>query len=496
MSSVQIPYEAPQQVPTSLQAPDQVQVSPEQLAQLQRATQVPTPGPVPGVTDDPFADTAVKANEILHKGKSAAVGALASAGRAQDRATQAGLEAAGSERDQQLATAKAEIPIYKQRLADLTAQQGHLSEVMAKATAQKDDALNRTLAAADDLKNTHIYNWWAQAGTGATILGVISQALAGGLQGLTGSSGPTALDKVIEQDLQVQKLNYQQKSDVAQQSRSLYGQLMDNLKDTVMVESAMRDIAYNSTLERLKSVAGTLGMGKVKSQYDAMVAQVTQKLADNKLNLDKDLSQTLMSEAITNSGHAITLQGQWGALEASKMDNAAKLANQGQQYGILGIKNSGGLAKAIGPEKFAEFKGRWDSVPLFFNDAKKVKEILASPIDAPEKAAQLNAIFSELKTRIGKIQGLGALAAEDLKITEGQIGTAGAWTALAEGKLPGLRTEAQIAAAIQRLAENARTKMIGEVNSYTTQGIPLQVDKDAWANQMNQPSKAGATGEP
>jgi hypothetical protein len=198
-----------------------------------------------------------------------------------NRAAKQGLTAATAQETQDLAVAGAQAPTDQAQLGKLDELDRHFAAVNTESERQRKTQNDHYMGAVQDYQGAHIYNWYQNAGTGATILGLISQTLAGGLQGGFGMTGPTPLDKVIDRDLAEQKLNIDLKKDKASTQGNLYHDLQQDFKDNVVAEGAFRAIAYNSFAERLKTQAAALGSGQAKTNKEKTLAVLYQQMADN-----------------------------------------------------------------------------------------------------------------------------------------------------------------------------------------------------------------------
>lgn len=454
-----------------------------------------------GDPNGPLVTGAVASQLGIQKGGQRARGAFRGALKEQNHAAGLAVSAAGKQHEVDQANAESANAIYSKQLEDVNNWDTKLRADYATAETQKTQAFDTYLRTVNDLKDTHIYNWYSDASTGGKILGILSQALAGGFQGLSGQSGPTPLDRIIDQDLNVQRLKLQQKNDVASQAGNLYKTLDESLKNRVLTENAMRDIAYNSVEKRVKAMAAAQGVNQADANYQKFLADIDQKRADNRKALDVELGKSFQTQATEASKANVDYNQMWVSRENSMDALRGKLSEKGKQVGLFGVKGSEGLSKALGEKHFQDLKNKWDAVPVFRQASLEVRDLLTGErgkhMDVGDKAATLNQIYDHLKTILGKEEGLGALAKADLDLVGKQLGTRGGIEAILENAastwvLPSvrsgaLRTSNQIAAALERLSgiveREARqaVKSTSYVDPETGKQTHLEIDENtAW----------------
>jgi hypothetical protein len=373
---------------------------------------------------------------LLAQGTNQAMDAGNQANAAADKAESTGLAAAKAEEAQSSAVARGQADLADHEMAQLDSLDSAFTASMKEAQQEKKTGLDRYLTAVEDLKNTHVYNWWSQAGTGATILGIISQALAGAFQGLTGQSGPTPLDHVIDQEIVYQRMNLAQKSDVSQQTGGLYRDLSAQLKDRVQVESALREIAYNSTIERMKAFAASLGEGQAKVNYLKNVSALQERAAIIRQQNFQYIGKMAQEGSQSRAGFMTKYAEVWGTLAGHTLA-AGAAANQKPLAGIQNVQNfeyfDRGHPEAA--EKLRQQIGGAENVKSLARDLQGllVQEV-AGPDGKPmqqfadEKALsgeQKNAIDQKLAEAILAYKNLfqlGAISEGDKDLAEAAIG--------------------------------------------------------------------------
>lgn len=345
----------------------------------------------------------------------AAVGQLNKA----ETAGKAGIQAeAGYE--QKLAVAQKST--FDDQLANIGKFDEHFAQTMGEVRQKTQSAYDQYLKVTDDYKNTHVYNWWEKASTGATVAGLISQFLAGGLQGLTGQLGaPTPLDKVIEHDIQLQRMNIAQKGEVAGQARGLYMDLKSQFKDEVVAEGAMREIAYASTIKRLEAIAGGLGDEGAKAKAQKAIQDLTAKVASLKSETLVHLANVAQNGAMQQAGIYENMAGLWG--NQANVEAAAAAKNQGMTAGVSGIKYAEYLSDTQ-KEKLSEQKS---AAGKLLQTTKQLQDLMQnkSSMDPAEYMNAKDQLIKEMVLAKKNTDALGAISKADMSLAEGTIGASG-----------------------------------------------------------------------
>ncbi len=339
-------------------------------------------------------------------------------------AYQAGTDATGSQQavdkaiaGPQAATAKAAMT------ADEEAQKKYLAD---QAQIQKDieTAKNQYMATVDDLKNTRIHSWWSTAGVGASILGIISQTLAGGLQGLAGTTGETPLDRIINRDMEEQRLELEKKKSVVSASQNLYGQLLDQLKDRTLTEQAFRQIAIHSTAERLKNQALVFGGDlQVKANADKATAALTQKYVENLNKANENIAR--------GGGHGSQKFGV-GAAGIEHFAEYYKNNPEAAEKLISKISYARAAKTAMDqviPLIGATVKGP-DGRRVFVAKSPKALDALSK-----DQKLEISQNMAHAVLNIAKYADFGALSEGDKALADSVSGAEGNWMAYVSGKL-------------------------------------------------------------
>lgn len=395
----------------------------------------------------------------------------------QNVATKAALKAADAEHNQAQKVEQALAPEYADIVNKSKAADEHLSGVFAQAEQERQRGVDKYLGAVNDLKNTSVYNWWGQASTGAKVLGVLSQALAGGLQGLQGNNGPTPLDKVIDDDIKYQMAELGRKSDVARQSGGVLNQLSTDLKDRVAVEAGMRDIAYNSALQRLKSLAASQG-GESNVNYQKSVAAVLQSKANNQDKVLEFYANLGIESAKTQANNQGFYQNLWGQqqAEAGKLEQAKAAARP--EAGLVNVPGFELYAKAF-PAPAQKLKEQIDGGEAAKSAVRDIqKRILVRDKDgkqtfktsfAPDDKAAMDQAISQAILEVKNIQALGAISEGDKQLASATIGANSDWGSQFMRSI-GITSYPAMYQRLNKFIENTDKKLATSVGRITVPG--------------------------
>lgn len=284
----------------------------------------------------------------------------------QEVATKAGMQAVDAQKKASIDEARAKQPTLDALKSQIDAFDTTFTSAMGKVEARTEQAFNNYLAAVNDYKDTHVYSWWHDASTGAAVLGMISQVLAGGLQGLTGNIGAaTPLDKIIDRDWDTKQAALQQKGNIAGQAKGLYSDLQAQLKDEVAVQGAVRDIAYQSTIKRLEIIANTTTDQKEKANALAMKAKLLQDHAAHRSQVLENLGSQLHAGSLAEADLMKSYESLWSSSKAGMPKEA-----------LAGVTNSEYLEK----ETRSELGKKLGNYGIMLDTAKKLSAELATPL--------------------------------------------------------------------------------------------------------------------
>lgn len=142
------------------------------------------------------------------------------------------------------------------------------------------DMLSQMLDAANQAATAAPHDFWADKSTSSRIFGIISQVAGGMANGLANQPGqPTPLDRVIQRDLDQQRLDFAQKSQSGNQASGIYNDLIKATGSTTTAYGALRIAAYKRVLGQIDEVGRQFPDLKASAELTAMQADVKNKLA-------------------------------------------------------------------------------------------------------------------------------------------------------------------------------------------------------------------------
>lgn len=298
-----------------------------------------------------------------------------------------------------------------------------------KTQAKAKQLFDDDMRAGADFANTRTYNWWAKAGTGATILGIISQALSGAAQGMSGDfGGATPLDRVIESDYQQQSQVLQQKGQVAQNARGAYKDILEQSQDETVAYLQMKRVALESTSKRIDAMIAAspeAQQAKAKANSLGLKAEIAQKLSQTISALETHRADQAGKEGIQEAGIALGLVKDEGKAEASKERLDIRKAEEQRKQNELTApgwehlkKNPDGSGVFYGKAGDAEKlrNGQAQGAGLVRNYDKLI-ELLKRNQWNDESFAAANQISSQL-SNVGKSESFYNFGAS---VTEGEM---------------------------------------------------------------------------
>lgn len=361
-------------------------------------------------------DAAVNAAQNLLQGKAAA-----------ERSRQAALKTLGDAQKQSESAADAEAslrgdeaavqaPIFAEHAQLIKQHEASMMETLPKYQAEATKQFDEYIRASDDFAKTRVYNWWGEAGTGAKSLGIISQFMAGALQGLTGNIGAsTPMDRVIENDLQLQKANLAKKGETVSMKRGLYADLIDRFKSEKLADEAFRSAAWNSTLQRADAMVRSMPeLQRRQAEVGAqkLKADASLRLASSKSAIQEHLSEQATQEAFKASDLGVSL-----AHLGLQQSEAARAAAGGSPDKLLA-----GIPSIPGSEHLPEKEqAQVRTAKVATNEIQEISNQIAriasnTKISINERHRQVDALKGKFVLQVKNQEQLGVLSEGDLTL--------------------------------------------------------------------------------
>lgn len=409
------------------------------------------------------------------------------------KATTHDLEAGKIKRDQEVKQADALKPYADEAMSQLDNLDQEMARITKASRAERDQEHDKYLRTVDDYKQTKVYSWWGHATTGAKILGVISQALAGAAQGLYGQSGPTPLDRIIDEDMAVQKMNLAQKGEVVAQQRSLWNDLNAQFKDEVVTNQAFRSIAYESVLTRAKTWAMQNQKDGAMAQYQILEQNLRARQAQGNMEIQKHLGDKTLQANMNASGTLVQIAGLLNTADNQEQVNqlSREKANaERQKTGLAHIEGS----ELLPPEtknKLGDFTGSGEGLikaledykkavkgveTVTLADGKKVAKESTNPEDRRKKLEQMRddiLIQSKLFNQFG-----AALAANEQAAAQGSTATDNDPFTLGLKNMLSLGSEKGLDQRLDLAASQIKSRVRSKIGAFSdVNGQPLRFAK-------------------
>lgn len=232
---------------------------------------------------------------------------------------------------------EAETPIREEE-AKAAADHAQRVADIEQAGQQKIQAqMGRYQSASDAAAQTEVHNFFDDKTTGASIMAIISQALSGAANGLAGNPGaPTPLDRVIQQDIERQKINLEQKNRSADRQGNMLGVLRDELKSDTLAEAAMYDASITKAEAMVKQLAPYYAGGISSAQAQQALGALQEKKAANQGAIQQHLAALSSQQADTFGHVAEGYDNRMLSLAIQKSGQAAKDGGQLFHRGFSG----------------------------------------------------------------------------------------------------------------------------------------------------------------
>lgn len=264
--------------------------------------------------------------------------------------------------------------------ADLTTSATKFIETRKIAETNYNNAQDAYLRSVSAASTTSVYNWWAQAPTGAKILGLISQAAAGAANFLAGQPGaPTPLDRIIEQDLQYQMQKRQEAKDSVAFNKGIFQDMKQALSDTVTAYSASMEIAYTSTMKRMEQLKLASNDARVQANLDKAIADLQANQADKRNKVLDYMKEAAFKKGAIDSG----LVADWAKMNASF--EAAQL--KAGASGALELQKGASAITGVEGSEYLSEKKR-DELNAFVSGAEDLRNAAQTVDKNPDLAAE------------------------------------------------------------------------------------------------------------
>lgn len=240
-----------------------------------------------------------------------------------DKAAKASIEAASAKKELD----KSINEKSRQVLQASNDQIGGIDQQEYDALKQRQDTMDKILGnmltSANEAAQVAPHDFWYNRSTSSKIFAVISQIAAGTSNGLANQPGAqTPIDRLIEGDLNQQRLAFAQKSQESNQNSGIYNDLVKANESQTAAYGALRVAAYKRVLAQLQQASLDDPNLKANADYQAAVANAQSKLAETLQATSKQLGE----QAADVSKAAATSATSLGTTEM-KAKSAEHIAN-------------------------------------------------------------------------------------------------------------------------------------------------------------------------
>ena len=286
-------------------------------------------------------------------------------------------------------TAKNEdlAPIYAQRALLDKKNAAEMQQMYSTATQETTAQMVRVRQAANDAANAQVKDFWADKSTSGRIMGVISQALAGAANGLSGQPGaPTPLDRIINMDLEKQKINLNNKNVAAQREEGILGTMQRQFDSNMAAHGAAYIAAVGQTDALAKQVAQKYATPEAMSVYQQFHADNLEKVAA----ATSQLHGSLLSANVQQAGTAAQIMDRIASSNAAIRAAELKAANTKGGHHIMGVRGM------VGTQEFNALQEHAQATATSLRAYEGIQDLMKNPkpVD-PAWINQFNLLASE-----------------------------------------------------------------------------------------------------
>lgn len=291
----------------------------EQQHNLQQASAIGN-APVDQLTYNPFF-TSVLGNAPIAEDVSSADFASAKAGierasRDYQKANLETLKATAATNAEQINAQRNATNIETAKLAEQAPAKAMLAveaekyekevtRINDQARFETGQQVQKVRAAADAAQQFEFKDFWASRNTAGVIMGIIAQALGGGLNAINGQAGaPTMLDKVIARDFEMQKAQLEQLNTNVANQRSILQEMRLATQDERATAQAFYQASVQKITAQIDAIAAKYGSQTAKANGELAVAALRENMAKKLQDYDRNTYDTRIAELTTKANIA------------------------------------------------------------------------------------------------------------------------------------------------------------------------------------------------
>jgi hypothetical protein len=284
---------------------------------------------------------------------------------------------------------------YEQKFKEAEALRVKHQEIETNMQAKAEDEYKGLVDASTKFNNSNQIQpnrYWANASTGAKMSAMLSAAFSGFAQAYIGGRnvGLDQINKLADDDIRAQQLEYEQSKDKLNAKQSLYSTYMGLLKDTRAANLATRAAVMDNVIQKLQVMGSKMTIAskrdelnlkaeELQAQKAKLVAEVTQKVGEKyayqsqaqkilvnpnaKFDDENLMNPTILSDRIKdNKATAFTIGNNVYVTGSEKrkdeMLNASATRNQMDNILTeLASVQTKGFTKQVARDEFTRLKG-------------------------------------------------------------------------------------------------------------------------------------------
>jgi hypothetical protein len=283
----------------------------------------------------------------LGQARNVNVAGMSDAARQNEEVRGSELQAAGASANVEAEKQDMLRQVYDQYLAKADEIDRRQTAIQGAAQEQMSRQMQRIEASAAEVQNYQLHNYFADKSNLGRVMALISSACSGGANGLAGQPGaPTPMDRIIEQDMQLQTAQLGQKKAGLDAQTSIFGLLRQQTGDVMSAQLAYRNAMDSKLKIMIDQVGAKLNtpaakLAEMKAQIDAKTAERNQKASQFYLG---NITNTLERDAGLQPQKAALVTDLAKHMESMQISEAA--ASKDMKTGLTGIPGSEHLSDA------------------------------------------------------------------------------------------------------------------------------------------------------
>lgn len=309
----------------------------------------------------------------------------------------------------------------QEKLAVEVAQEEQARQAAVDAGLQRLDALNAE--AAKPAGRVDPGRWWANKSTGAKIMLVLADALAGFGAGLQGRDSVSMVRAAIDQDIDLQERELERtertRTRAVDNQRYLLAQTQQVYGDRVAAKLAAQAAAWSQAERRLSVFAAQAGVGEAGVRAKEELAKVSQAAAEAKQRLGLQLAQLHLAQRADareeRASQAALAAKQLGAAATTALASGGTVPLESltpeQRKSAVQVA-PGRVVMALDPEAAKELRekqGATMDVMRLMDRIQGLRKEFGGEALPTEAKGQLQGLLAELKVTANRARKLGAL---------------------------------------------------------------------------------------